>query len=127
VTFGAREKRGLAGWHRTAKGEVPMAKARKRKPVAVEVKWVKDWTVVAYLIVIDKAISKLGDLVKVRPSDRFQEVVAKFVGNYLTKGSMPPNEIMSPILNLADDAMSGRQMTVRAGDYITLQNYIRQM
>jgi len=39
---------------------------------------------------------------------------------------MPPEEIAGPILNLADDFMNGREMTLKTGDYIALHNFMRK-
>jgi hypothetical protein len=39
---------------------------------------------------------------------------------------MPPEEIAPTIMNLADDFAAGRQMCIRAGDYIAIQNYMRK-
>jgi len=45
---------------------------------------------------------------------------------YLHDGKMPPAEIAPAIMNLIDDQKSGRDMALRAGDYISLQNYMRK-
>jgi hypothetical protein len=39
---------------------------------------------------------------------------------------MPPTEIAPAIINLVDDYKAGRDMTLRTGDYISLQNYLRK-
>jgi hypothetical protein len=38
---------------------------------------------------------------------------------------MPPEAIAPAILNMADDVMAGRQVSLRAGDYIAIQNFAR--
>jgi len=39
---------------------------------------------------------------------------------------MPPPEIATAILNMADDFMAGRQVAMRSGDYLAIQNFIRK-
>jgi methenyltetrahydromethanopterin cyclohydrolase len=56
----------------------------------------------------------------------FEELTYKYVRAYMEDGKMPPDEIAPAILNMADDYMSGRQVAIRAGDYIALQNFIRK-
>jgi hypothetical protein len=105
--------------------EVRIMPRRDYKRVAVQGSWVFDWSIIAYLIVVDKLLSRLGRVIEVRPSEKFQEVVSTHVRAYLDKGVMPPEGIAGPILNLADDIMAGRQPTLRAGDYITVQNFVK--
>jgi len=38
----------------------------------------------------------------------------------------PPAEIASVVMNIADDILSEREPVIRAGDYIQLQEYMRQ-
>jgi hypothetical protein len=51
----------------------------------------------------------------------FQTSVESHVSAYLEKGTMPPAAIIGPILNIAEDIAAGREVTLRAGDYIALQ------
>jgi hypothetical protein len=44
---------------------------------------------------------------------------------YVEEGKMPPPEIETAIMNAADDYLEGRDITLRAGDYIALQSYAR--
>ena len=84
------------------------------------------WMKVAYLILsmkTDKMFSKLD----VRTGERFNRVVAGYLNDYLSEGKLPPDEVAAPILNLADDFMAGRVMSMRAGDYIAIQNHIRSI
>ena len=39
---------------------------------------------------------------------------------------MPPADIAPAILNMADDYIAGREVAIRAGDYISIQNHIRK-
>ena len=43
----------------------------------------------------------------------------------MQEGVTPPEDIASAIMNIADDLMSGRDITLRAGDYIAIQNHVR--
>ncbi len=52
-------------------------------------------------------------------------VIESHVRAYIEKGTMPPEGIAAPILNIAEDVAAGRQVTIRAGDYIALQNFAR--
>jgi len=55
----------------------------------------------------------------------FNALVENHVTAYLEKGTKPPDAIAAPILNIAEDVMAGRPVTLRAGDYIALQNFAR--
>jgi hypothetical protein len=69
----------------------------------------------------------LGKVIQAKPEERFYKVVADHVQAYVEEGVMPPEEIATAILNVADDYMAGRPMNLRAGDYIAIQNYVRRM
>lgn len=55
----------------------------------------------------------------------FNRFVQGHISAYIEKGTMPPEAITGPILNMAEDVMAGREPTIRAGDYIALQNFRR--
>lgn len=82
------------------------------------------WMLVAYLIINWKM--SMAKEAKVKPDKRFFRVLARHMTAYLKDGVQPPKDIASTIMNLADDHLAGRQMTIRAGDYIALQNHIRR-
>lgn len=65
------------------------------------------------------------DLVQIGPDARFEEVVGGYVTALIQEGKMPPSDIAPAILNLANDLLSGRDMTIRTGDYIAIQNHLR--
>jgi hypothetical protein len=94
--------------------------------------WVRRETVldrrtwVYYLILVDEAVRHLGDRFEIAPDERFFEVLNEHVTAYVEQGKMPPKEIMPTVLNVADDFIAGRDITLRAGDYIAMQNYIRR-
>lgn len=87
-------------------------------------KWILERrTWVYYLIWPD--ISHLKEIVKIEPGEEFYKVFNKHMAAYINEGQMPPQEIASAIMNLADDFMSGREMVFRTGDYVAIQSYIR--
>jgi hypothetical protein len=78
-----------------------------------------------YLIIIDKALMKYRKYLKVRPTEKFFDMVHGLVMDYVTDGKEPPMQIRSAIMNIADDMMGGREVSLRAGDYIALMDYTR--
>ena len=56
----------------------------------------------------------------------FDKFIRKHVEAYLEKGTMPPEAIVGPIVNIAEDIIAGREPTLRAGDYIAIQNQMRK-
>jgi hypothetical protein len=92
-------------------------------------KWlIPRWWEVAYLIIGPGGWRNV-DLVRIietAPDERFNELVTEHVNAYIQDGKMPPTEIAPAIMNLADDLMAGRKMSMRAGDYISLQQFARQ-
>ena len=85
--------------------------------------WKRKWWVM-YLIVNDKV--RIDDRLSTQLEKFMDEVALKHVRAYMTEGTMPPEEIAPAILNMADDVMAGRQVSVRAGDYIAIQNFARK-
>jgi hypothetical protein len=85
--------------------------------------WRRKWWVM-YLIVIDRL--QIDENVLTTVGRNFEELTYKYVRAYMEDGKMPPEEIAPAILNMADDYMAGRQVAIRAGDYIALQNFIRK-
>lgn len=85
-----------------------------------------DPSVVMYLVIIDKAIRDYTDMIKVRPSEKFFEMIGELVTAYVINSKEPPPQIATAIMNIADDMMSCRDVTIRAGDYISLMQYARQ-
>jgi hypothetical protein len=82
---------------------------------------------VMYLVVGPDGLLKehWAELAKVPIDERFQTTVEGMVTAYIEKGQMPPAEIAPAIFNLADDAMAGRPLAIRAGDYVSLRSYMR--
>lgn len=84
-----------------------------------------DPTPVMYLILPDKFVKDYADLLKLRPTEKFFDVVHELVMDYVIEGKMPSGEVSTAIMNIADDVMAGRDATMRAGDYITLMNFAK--
>lgn len=83
----------------------------------------KDW--VKYLVIRD--FEKIEDIIiKGDPGAKFGEIVAGIVNGYMVDKKPPPREIAPAILNITDDILSGREPVLRAGDYISLQTYVRK-
>ena len=59
------------------------------------------------------------------PGKKFYDVTEKYVNAYIFDNKEPPAEIAGAIMNIADDVMNGREPIMRAGDYISIQNYTR--
>ena len=98
-----------------------------RAPLRVIPQWIFErWILVAYLI-INWNIKELAEGIKIKPDKEFYAVVAKYLSAYTQEGVMPPAEIAPAILNLADDMLADRPMNMRAGDYISIQTFIRGM
>lgn len=64
---------------------------------------------------------------EIRPDERFNKVVDTHLQALLKKGKLPPAEISTAILNMADDIVAGREPVLRTGDYIALQTFVQGM
>jgi hypothetical protein len=89
----------------------------------VHLKW--DPTIVMYLVIIDKLIRDKAELVKVRPTEKFFDMVHEQVMDYVLEGKEPPAQIAGAIMNISDDMMAGREVVMRAGDYISLMSFAK--
>lgn len=78
---------------------------------------------VMYLILHDAIKNK--DVIVSKVEKGFDKMVKEQVAAYIEKKTVPPAGISSAIMNLADDVVCGREMILRAGDYIALQNHYR--
>ena len=92
--------------------------------IKIPMKW--DPTIVMYLVIPDWLIKEKIELLKVRATEKFFDMVREEVMAHVFEGKEPPAAIAGPIMNIADDVMSGREVTLRAGDYITLMDFARQ-
>jgi hypothetical protein len=68
----------------------------------------------------------LVDWANIPIDEAFQKQVEQMVTTYVQKGELPAEQIAPTILNLADDLVAGRDMVIRAGDYIALRSFMRQ-
>ncbi|MCE1273879.1 MAG: hypothetical protein HGB01_00740 [Chlorobiaceae bacterium] len=84
-----------------------------------------DPSVVMYLVIIDKLLANRADLLRVKPSEKFFDMVREQVIAHLSESAEPPKEIAGAIMNISDDLMAGREVTLRAGDYIALMSYAK--
>lgn len=84
----------------------------------------KDW--VKYLVLVNWQVREHAKLIDKAPDAAFQKFVAEQLESYLG-GKAPPAAIAGAIMNLADEHLSGGSVTLRAGDYIALQNQYRQI
>jgi hypothetical protein len=94
--------------------------------------WVRHETIldrriwVYYLVIRDAVVPVWEEQFEARPDEAFFERLGSFVAAYVNDGKRPPEEIAPAVMNVADDYISGRDLTLRAGDYIALQSYMRQ-
>ncbi|PWB55162.1 MAG: hypothetical protein C3F06_03120 [Candidatus Methanoperedenaceae archaeon] len=83
----------------------------------------KDW--VKYLVMPDWHGKMIKNVIVSNLGKEFTEVAAKHVNAYIFDKKEPPAEIAGAIINIADDVLNGREPILRAGDYISLQNYAK--
>lgn len=88
--------------------------------------WIIKRKIEVMYLIINGWLKEHEDVIHTAPNDNLYEVISKYTNAYLQDGVMPPAEIAPTIMNLIDDQKSGRKMTLRAGDYIALQNYLRK-
>ncbi len=79
----------------------------------------KDW--IKYLQVVNWHVEQLGDVITAAPSASFTKYIEAQVQDYLA-GKKVSARIQPAIMNIADDVLAGRAVTVRAGDYVALQS-----
>jgi hypothetical protein len=85
--------------------------------------WKRKWWIM-YLVIADDLFDK--NKIDINISPEFEALTFRYAQAYIQKGEMPPADIAPAILNMADDFMAGRQVGVRAGDYIAIQNHLRK-
>ncbi len=79
-----------------------------------------------YVVINDRILNNFGEMFQQAPDRNFYEAIAVHMNAYLKEGKMPPAEIAPAILNLIDDYAAGRRLNLKAGDYISLQSYLRK-
>ncbi len=85
-----------------------------------------DPSVVMYLIIPDWVAKEVAELVRVRPTERFFEMVQREVFAHMVERKAPPAAIATAVMNIADDVMAGRDVVLRTGDYLALMNHARE-
>lgn len=96
------------------------------RPLFLQRELVMDRRIVLfYLILPSKELKRMGPEIEVRPDERFYTVISKHVEAYVKDGKAPPKAIATAVLNAADDYLAGRDISLRAGDYIAVQNFAR--
>lgn len=94
--------------------------------IAEYVKHMKD--IVKYLTVIDWQAKSIDNAVLTgNPGKEFNDFTNKLVNDYIFKKKAPPAEVATAVINIADDFLNNREVVLRSGDYIALQNYMRSM
>jgi hypothetical protein len=97
----------------------PINKFSIQKSIAERQNWVKylvapDWQHIHWELIVT------GD-----PGKEFKAVVDVHVNAYLFDKKEPPAEIATAVMNIADDVLSGREIILKTGDYLAIQNFIR--
>lgn len=88
--------------------------------------WIKELKIrVMYLYPPPVDLREIFDFQTKGVRSRFLKEVQTHVKALLLDQKEPPAAIASVIHNFADDIAAGREVTIRAGDYITMQNYLR--
>jgi hypothetical protein len=83
-----------------------------------------NWCLASYLITnID--IGDWKELVERDLPKTFATTMATLVHDYMFNNKVPPAEIAQTVLNVSEDMLAGRQVMLRAGDYIAVQKFMR--
>jgi hypothetical protein len=91
--------------------------------------WLLERKIICYYLIIRDCCwnnREFSDVLAKAPEKQLYEMISTHMNAFMQQGTMPPAEIAPAIMNLIDDQSSGRTMTMRAGDYISLQNYLRK-
>jgi hypothetical protein len=103
-----------------------MPNGRVVRPLWLEQEVILDRRIWVFYLVINEKVSRyLKKNIQVKPDERFFKSVGEHVAAFVNKGTMPPEKIAPAIMNLADDFSCGRDIVIRAGDYIALQEFFR--
>jgi len=91
---------------------------------------VPEWLLHRWILVAYKIPPLLDgwrrEIYEIAPDEKFQAVVDQYLEVALAGGELP-DTIAPAILNLANDVMSGREVTIRAGDYISIMGFAKGM
>jgi hypothetical protein len=83
----------------------------------------KNWCLASYLI-INFDIGEIAKLAERELPESFSGEMAKHVYGYIYENKLPPAEIATTVLNVAEDLMAGKEVQLRAGDYIAVQKFM---
>lgn len=88
--------------------------------------WIKELKIrVMYLYPPPIDLREILDFQAKGVRSRFAKEVQTHTKALLLEQKEPPAAIAAAIHNFADDIAAGREVTVRAGDYIAIQNFMR--
>jgi hypothetical protein len=79
--------------------------------------------VLMYLVIIDRYFQRHKDLMKTRPTEKFNEMVSELVVEYMAGDKAFKGPVFNALANISDDMLAGREVSLRAGDYIALVEY----
>jgi hypothetical protein len=85
---------------------------------------VPGWWVVAYRIAPELA-EHLREFIDMPRDATFNQVVTDLITMCFENPDKLPPDIAPTIYNLANDLMNGRDLMIRTGDYIAIQNHIK--
>lgn len=81
---------------------------------------------VKYLTVTEWQRKVVDDAILIgNPGKEFNDFTNKLVNDYIFKKKAPPAGVATAVMNIADDFLNNREVVLRAGDYIALQNEMR--
>jgi len=83
----------------------------------------KDW--VKYKTIPEWHLKAVDDYIMTVPSKEFASFVEDHVNAYILDKKLPPKDIATAVINLADDFLNGQEFVMRSGDYISLMNDFR--
>lgn len=81
------------------------------------------WLTIAYLIIWDN-FNRI-EASKINP--KVINEIDKHVAAYVNEGIEPPKAITTAIQNFADDYIATGEITIRTGDYLSIQKFVRKM
>jgi hypothetical protein len=91
---------------------------------SIELQIRHNWCLVSYLI-LGPDLGNLQGWVEQDLPENFASTMANLVHGYLYENKIPPDAIAQTVINVTEDMLAGRQVILRAGDYIAVQKYMR--
>jgi len=87
--------------------------------------WILERKMLYFYLIPPDPWGKLREAIELPVDERFVQVATSYMNAFVEKGEMPPEQIAPVIFNMLDDYAAGRPVTVRTGDYIAMQGYLR--